>query len=235
MFYFNFQYIYILIPAMLLALYAQSKVQSTFRKYSNVRNSYGMTGAEAAQRLVNIAGIYDVRIERVGGNLTDHYDPGKKVLRLSDSVYGSTSLAAIGVAAHETGHAVQHAVGYAPLGLRSALVPLTNISSRMAMPMIIIGILLGSQAGSGMGYALVQFGIVLFAVAVVFALVTLPVEFNAPRRAVAMLGDNGILSGSELEPVKKVLSAAALTYVASAAVAIANLLRLVLLFGRRDD
>ncbi|MCQ4726404.1 zinc metallopeptidase [Anaerotignum faecicola] len=235
MFYFNFQYIYILIPAMLLALYAQSKVQSTFRKYSNVRNSYGMTGAEAAQRLLNIAGIYDVRIERVGGNLTDHYDPGKKVLRLSDSVYGSTSLAAIGVAAHETGHAVQHAVGYAPLGLRSALVPLTNISSRMAMPMIIIGILLGSQAGSGMGYALVQFGIVLFAVAVVFALVTLPVEFNASRRAVAMLGDNGILSGSELEPVKKVLSAAALTYVASAAVAIANLLRLVLLFGRRDD
>ena len=235
MFYFNFQYIYILIPAMLLALYAQSKVQSTFRKYSNVRNSYGMTGAEAAQRLLNIAGIYDVRIERVGGNLTDHYDPGKKVFRLSDSVYGSTSLAAIGVAAHETGHAVQHAVGYAPLGLRSALVPLTNISSRMAMPMIIIGILLGSQAGSGMGYALVQFGIVLFAVAVVFALVTLPVEFNASRRAVAMLGDNGILSGSELEPVKKVLSAAALTYVASAAVAIANLLRLVLLFGRRDD
>ena len=235
MFYFNFQYIYILIPAMLLALYAQSKVQSTFRKYSNVRNSYGMTGAEAAQRLLNIAGIYDVRIERVGGNLTDHYDPGKKVLRLSDSVYGSTSLAAIGVAAHETGHAVQHAVGYAPLGLRSALVPLTNISSRMAMPMIIIGILLGSQAGSGMGYALVQFGIVLFAVAVVFALVTLPVEFNASRRAVAMLGDNGILSGSELEPVDKVLSAAALTYVASAAVAIANLLRLVLLFGRRDD
>ncbi len=233
--YFNLQYIYILIPAMILAFYAQTKVQSTFKKFSNVRNYYGMTGAEAAQKLLNIAGIYDVRVERIRGNLTDHYDPSHKVLRLSDSVYNSPSLAAVGVAAHETGHAIQHAVGYAPLWLRSALVPLTNISSRLSMPMILIGVLLGSQAGSYMGYTLVQLGIVLFSVAVVFALVTLPVEFNASSRAVAMLGENGILSSEELGPVKKVLRAAALTYVASAAVAIANLLRLVMLFGRRND
>ncbi|MEA5085199.1 hypothetical protein SDC9_145985 [bioreactor metagenome] len=233
--YFNIQYLYVLFPAMILAMYAQSKVKGTFNKYSRVCNAYGLTGAEVAQRLLSIAGITDVRVERIGGNLTDHYDPGHKVLRLSDSVYSSQSLAAIGVAAHETGHAVQHATGYAPLGLRSALVPVTNIGSRLSMPMIFIGVILGSQAGSDMGYMLVQLGIVLFSLAVVFSLVTLPVEFNASSRAVEMLDANGILSNSELVPVKKVLSAAALTYVASAAVAISQLLRLLLLFGRRRD
>lgn len=233
--YFNFQYLYLLFPAMILAMYAQSKVKSTFNKYSRVGNSYGLTGAEVAERLLRIAGINDVSVERIGGNLTDHYDPGHKVLRLSESVYSSQSLAAIGVAAHETGHAVQHATGYAALGIRSALVPVTNIGSKLSMPMIFIGVLLGSQAGSDMGYMLVQLGIAFFSLAVVFALVTLPVELNASARAVEMLDANGILSSSELAPVKKVLSAAALTYVASAAVAIAQLLRLLLLFGRRRD
>jgi Predicted Zn-dependent protease len=233
--YFNFQYLYVLFPAMILAMYAQSKVKSTFNKYSRVGNSYGLTGAEVAERLLRIAGINDVSVERIGGNLTDHYDPGHKVLRLSESVYSSQSLAAIGVAAHETGHAVQHATGYAALGIRSALVPVTNIGSKLSMPMIFIGVLLGSQAGSDMGYMLVQLGIAFFSLAVVFALVTLPVELNASARAVEMLDANGILNGSELAPVKKVLSAAALTYVASAAVAIAQLLRLLLLFGRRRD
>jgi len=235
MFFYNFQYIYILIPAFILAMYAQSKVKSTFAKYSKVRSLQGMTGAQAAEELMHRAGIYDVRIERVRGNLTDHYDPTQKVLRLSDSVYSSSSLAAIGVAAHETGHAVQHAHGYGPLKLRSAMVPLTNISSNLAMPMIFLGVLLGSNSGSDFGYMFVEFGILLFSMAVIFALVTLPVEFNASRRAVNMLGNYGILSDEELSPVRKVLSAAALTYVASAVSAIASLLRLILIFGRRND
>ena len=235
MFYFNFQYIYILIPAIILTIYAQSKVSSTFAKYSRVRSMSGFTGAQAAQELMHRAGIYDVRIERVAGNLTDHYDPSHKVLRLSDSVYSSTSLAAIGVAAHETGHAVQHQVGYAPLGLRSALVPLTNLSSQLAMPLLFIGIIIGTTRGS-FGYMLIQAGIILFAVAVLFSIITLPVEFHASSRAIKMLGQYGILSDSELGPVRKVLSAAALTYVASALTAILSLLRLILIFGgRRDD
>ncbi|MCJ7856804.1 zinc metallopeptidase [Lachnospiraceae bacterium NSJ-143] len=235
MFYFNFQYIYLLIPAFILALYAQSKVNSTFAKYSRVRSISGMTGAQVAEELMHRSGIYDVRVERVAGNLTDHYDPAHKVLRLSDSVYSSPSLAAIGVAAHETGHAVQHSVGYAPLSLRSAMVPLTNISSRLAMPLILIGILFGSSRGSDFGYLFIQAGIVLFAMAVVFSIVTLPVEFNASKRAVQMLGNYGILSSEELTPVRQVLSAAALTYVAAAISAIASLLRLILIFGRRND
>lgn len=234
-FYFNMQYIWVIIPAMLLAMYAQSKVGSTFKKYSNVRNMYNLTGAEVARRLLQSSGISDVKIERVRGNLTDHYDPSRKVLRLSESVYDSTSLSAVGVAAHETGHAVQHANGYAPLALRSALVPMTNIGSKLAMPFIFIGILFGSQAGSDFGYLLVQTGIIFFSLAVLFSLITLPVEFNASKRAVGMLGDYGILSYDEISPVRKVLNAAALTYVASAAVAIAQLLRLILLFGRRRD
>lgn len=235
MFYYNFQYIYLLIPAFILTLYAQSKVNSTFARYSKVRSTSGLTGAQAAQELMHRAGIYDVRIERVRGNLTDHYDPAHKVLRLSDSVYSSTSLAAIGVAAHETGHAVQHSVGYAPLGLRSAMVPLTNISSRLAMPLIFLGVIFGSSRGSDFGYMFIQGGIILFAMAVLFSIVTLPVEFNASARAVKMLGNYGILSTDELKPVKQVLSAAALTYVAAALSAIMSLLRLILIFGRRDD
>lgn len=233
--FYSFQYIYILIPAIILALYAQSKVNSTFNKYSKVRSMSGITGAQAAQELMHRAGIHDVRIERVAGNLTDHYDPAHKVLRLSDSVYSSTSLAAIGVAAHETGHALQHNVGYAPLSLRSAMVPLTNISSRLSMPIILIGVLFGSSRGSDFGYMFIQFGIILFSMAVLFSIITLPVEFNASRRAVDMLGDYGLLSSDEIKPVRKVLNAAALTYVAAAISAIASLLRLVLIFGRRNS
>ncbi|MGL4790255.1 MAG: zinc metallopeptidase, partial [Anaerotignaceae bacterium] len=229
--YFSFEYLYMLLPAFILAMYAQSKVNSTFKKYSKVQNSYGLTGAQAAGRILQAAGISDVRIEPIRGNLTDHYDPSSKVLRLSESVYSSTSLSAVGVAAHEVGHAVQHANSYSFLMLRSALVPLTNISSRAAMPMIFIGILLGSQAGSSIGNMLVQLGIILFSVAVIFAIVTLPVEFNASKRAVAMLDEYSILSSQELKPVRQVLNAAALTYVASAAVAIANLLRLIAIYG----
>lgn len=233
--YISYQYMMVLLPAMILSLYAQSKVNSTFRKYEKTRNAFGLTGAQVAQRLLQAAGIYDVQIQPVRGSLTDHYDPSHKVLRLSESVYNSTSLSAVGVAAHETGHAVQHANGYAPLKIRSALVPVTNLGSRAAMPLILIGILFGFQQGSEIGNMLVQLGIIFFSFAVVFSLVTLPVEFNASSRAVKMLDEYGILSGEEISPVKKVLRAAALTYVASAAVAIAQLLRLLLLFGRRRN
>ncbi len=234
MMYFDFRYFYVLLPAMILAVYAQSKVKSTFAKYSRVRSRSGLTGAEAAQRLLHAAGIYDVRIEGIRGSLTDHYDPSKKVLRLSESVYGSTSLSAIGVAAHETGHAVQHARGYVPLGLRSAMVPLTQIGSNLAMPLIVLGVLFGGTYGRS-GYGLIQLGIILFSLSVVFALVTLPVEFNASSRAVKMLAEYGILDNDEISPVRQVLSAAALTYVAAAASAVASLLRLILIFGRRND
>ncbi|MCI1959626.1 MAG: zinc metallopeptidase [Clostridia bacterium] len=231
MFYLSFQYIWVLIPAMILAIYAQSKVKNTFARYSKVSNRQGITGAEAARALLQASGIYDVKIERVNGSLTDFYDPSHKVLKLSDPVYRSTSLSAVGVAAHEIGHAVQHNVGYAPLMVRSAMVPLTSISSRLAMPFIIIGIILGSGRNYGMGGMLIQAGILLFSLAVLFSLVTLPVEFNASKRAVNMLYDYNILSQDEVEPVKKVLSAAAMTYVAAAASAIASLLRLILIFG----
>lgn len=230
-----YQYYYILIPAILFTMYAQSRVASTFNKYSRVANSKGMTGAEAAERILSIAGINDVRIERIAGNLTDHYDPAHKVLRLSDTVYGSSSIAAVGVAAHETGHAIQHDTGYFFLKLRSGLVPLTNISSKMSMPLIFAGILFGFSNGSAWGNTLVQVGIVLFSMAVVFAIVTLPVEINASVRAIAVLDDNGILSHDEIEPAKKVLKAAAMTYVAAAASAILSLVRLLLIFGRRRD
>jgi len=230
-FYWNFQYIWVLIPAMILAIYAQNKVNITFAKYSKVSTRTGMTGAQAAMRLLQAAGINDVQVERVSGNLTDYYDPSHKVLKLSDNVYSSTSLSAVGVAAHETGHAVQHNVGYVPLMLRSAMVPLTNISSRMAMPLIIIGAIMGSGRNYGIGGVLIEAGILLFSLAVLFALVTLPVEINASQRAVKMLVNYGILASDEAEPVKKVLSAAALTYVAAAASAIASLLRLILIFG----
>ena len=192
-----------------------------------------MTGAEAARRILNSNGIYDVEIQPIGGSLTDNYDPSRKVLRLSQDVYGSTSLAAVGVAAHESGHAIQHSRNYAPLRLRSALVPLTNLTSRMAMPFIVLGILFGAYWGSNLGYTIVEIGIIFFAVSVVFSLVTLPVEFNASRRAVNVLQVTGIVDPDEVGAVRKVLGAAALTYVAAAATAVASLLRLILIFGGR--
>ena len=192
-----------------------------------------MTGAEAARQLLNSQGIYDVQIRQVAGSLTDHYDPRTKTVNLSESVYGSTSVAAIGVAAHECGHAIQHQQGYVPLALRSAIVPVANIGSTLAWPLILIGLFFTSNTGA----FLIDLGILCFSFAVLFQLVTLPVEFNASHRALRILGEQGILSDSELPYTRKVLKAAALTYVASAAASILQLLRLVLLFGgrRRDD
>lgn len=192
----------------------------------------GMTGAQAAQRILNAAGIYDVEIRHVSGKLTDHYDPRNKTLSLSDSVYGSASVAAVGVAAHECGHAIQHQKNYAPLTIRGAIVPVANIGSTLAWPLILIGLFISSRSGQ----ALITAGIICFSLAVLFQIVTLPVEFNASRRAVRILGETGILGEQELGYTRKVLGAAALTYVAGAASAILQLLRLILLFGgRRDD
>lgn len=227
-YYFDPTYLLVIIGA-LVSLAASARVKSTFSKYSGMRSRSNMTGAQAAQRVLNSAGIYDVRIQHVAGNLTDHYDPRNKTLNLSDSVYGSASVAAVGVAAHECGHAIQHQQGYSPLNIRSMLVPAANFGSAAAWPLIIIGMIFG-----GAGSVFCQIGIVFFCAAVLFQLVTLPVEFNASSRAVRILGDTGILSEQELPYTKKVLKAAALTYVAGAAAAILQLLRLLLLFGGRD-
>ena len=225
----DWTYILVLIGA-ILCMAASAKVNSTYNKYSKVRSMTGMTGAQVAQKILQYNGIYDVQIEHVRGNLTDHYDPSKKVLRLSDSVYGSTSVAAIGVAAHECGHAVQHQVGYVPIKIRSVLVPAANIGSKLGLPLILLGVIFG-----GAGSTLAQIGIWVFALAVLFQIVTLPVEFNASGRAIKMLDQYGILHHQEVGHVKKVLSAAALTYVAAAASAILQLLRLVLIFGGGRD
>ncbi|MBH1941349.1 zinc metallopeptidase [Mobilitalea sibirica] len=226
-YYFDPTYILVII-GVVLTLAASARVRSTYAKYSAVRSISGMTGAQAAERLLHASGIYDVHIERVSGHLSDHYDPRTKVLRLSDSVYGQNSIAAIGVAAHECGHAIQHQQEYAPLRLRGTLVPVANFGSRMAWPIIIVGVLLGGSS------TLINIGIILFSAAVLFQLVTLPVEFNASKRAVARLGETGILFGEELDQTKKVLNAAALTYVAAAAATILQLLRLLILFGGRN-
>jgi len=224
---------FLVLIGVVLSLLASAKVKSTFNRYSRMRNSRGMTGAQAAQEVLRGAGIFDVRIEHVSGNLTDHYDPRTKVLRLSDSVYGQTSVAAVGVAAHECGHAIQHAKGYAPLKFRSILVPVANFGAQIAWPLILIGLLFNSRS-SGL---LIEIGIIAFSLSVLFQLVTLPVEFNASGRAVRMLADRGLMYGEEIVAAKKVLNAAALTYVAGAASSILQLLRLILLTGgrRRND
>lgn len=229
MFFYDATYILVLIGA-LLSMWASARVNSTYKKYAQVRSASGLTGAEAARRILNGASIYDVRIEHISGNLTDHYDPRGKVLRLSDTVYGSPSVAAIGVAAHECGHAIQHDQGYAPLQIRSAIVPVANIGTKAAFPIILLGLFFGSS------YTLIQVGLLCFACGTLFQLITLPVEFNASARAVDILGNTHMLSDTELGSTKKVLSAAAMTYVAAAAASILSLLRLVLLFGgRRRD
>lgn len=220
----------LLMIAFIFSMVAQTKVSSTFNKYSRVRNKKGFTGAQVAAQMLQNAGIYDVSVQRVAGNLTDHYDPRTKTLRLSQSVYDSTSVAALGVAAHETGHAIQHDVGYAPLGLRSLLVPLANFGSRLAIPLILIGFIF-----SGGGSTLVTIGILFFSLSVAFTLITLPVEFNASHRAIDLLVADGFLDSDEIGGAKKVLSAAAMTYVAAAFAAVAQLLRLIAIFGRRDD
>lgn len=226
-FYYDPTYVLVLIGAV-LSLLASAKVNSTYAKYSKVRSMTGMTGAQAAERILYQAGIRDVRIEHIRGNLTDHYDPSAKVVRLSDATYNSPSVAAVGVAAHECGHVLQHYEGYAPLKIRTALVPAANIGSKLGIPLILLGLLLGSNP------VLVNIGIWVFCLAVLFQIVTLPVEFNASRRAVQILDRQGILGGEEVRQCRQVLGAAALTYVAAAAASILQLLRLILLFGGRD-
>jgi hypothetical protein len=226
--YFDPTYILVII-GFVLCIGASVKVKSTFARYAKVRSMSGMTGAEAAERILHSSGIYDVSIQRVAGQLSDHYDPRTKVLRLSDSVYGDTSVAAIGVAAHECGHAIQHNTAYVPLKVRAAIVPAANFGSSLAMPLILIGAIFARSQ------FLIDLGIWLFSFAVIFQLVTLPVEFNASRRAVARLGETGILYGDEIHATKKVLGAAALTYVAGTAASLLQLLRLILLFGGGRD
>lgn len=221
----------LVIIGVILCLIAQGRMSATFNKYSQVRSRSGLTGREAAERILRANGILDVRVEHVAGNLTDHYDPRSRTLRLSDTIYNSTSVAAIGVAAHECGHAVQHQQNYVPLKLRSALVPVANLGSTLAWPMILIGLLFGRNSSS----LFINLGIIFFMFAVVFQLVTLPVEFNASRRAVTAVANTGILHDEEVGMTRKVLTAAALTYVASAATAILQLLRILLLTRNNRD
>ena len=228
-------YIFLLLPCILLSMWASANVKSTFNRYSRQYSQRRLTGAEAAQRVLSANGVRGVRIERVSGNLTDHFDPKTNVIRLSDNVYGSTSTAAIGVACHEAGHAVQYAENYGPIKIRAAIIPLTNFGSRIAMPLILLGILL--SAFGGFSDTLVYLGIACFGFSLVFQLVTLPVEFNASRRAMQAIEAAGILTLEEQRGAKKTLKAAALTYVAATAVALAQLIRLIAIFGgrRRQD
>ncbi len=226
----DWPYIVLVVPMLIVSLWAQIKVKTTYQKYSTVYSRSGMTAEVAVRKILDSNGLFNVGITRVPGELTDHYDPRTNTIALSDSVYGSSSVAAIGVAAHEAGHAIQHAVGYGPIKLRTALVPVTNIGSRLAMPLFIIGLLLANQA---LAYA----GIILFSLTVVFQLVTLPTEFDASHRAVKALGGYGYMNDDELKGTKKVLSAAAMTYLAALFVALASLLRLLIIVGggRRRD
>ena len=230
-YYYDVTYLLVILGAV-LSMIASAQVNSTFKRYSRVRSSCGMTGAEAAERILYRNGLTNVRIEHISGNLTDHYDPSSKVLRLSDATYNATSVAAVGVAAHECGHAVQDAKGYAPLKIRNAIIPLTNIGSRLSTPLILMGLLF-----SGLGQfaiTLAYVGVACFALSVVFQLVTLPTEFDASRRAVAAIEGCGLLSSEEVGSTKKVLSAAAMTYVAALAVAITQFLRLLNMVQRNE-
>ncbi len=226
---FDIWYIILILPALLFGMWAQSQVSTSFAKYSRVSTMRGMTGAQAAEYILNQNGIYDVRVQHIRGNLTDNFDPRNKTLNLSDSVYNSTSVAALGVAAHEAGHAVQHAVGYFPIKVREMIIPVTQVGSWLYLPIILVGIFMSSQY-------LVNLGIILFSTLAIFQFVTLPVEFNASNRAIETLENSGILYGDEIKGAKKVLRAAALTYVAALVSSLAQLLRLMILFGgRRRD
>ena len=233
--YIDITYVILVLPAVIFAMVCSARVNSTFKRYSTQYSTRGITGAEAARRVLDGNGLYDVRIEHISGNLTDHFDPREKVIRLSDNVYNNTSTAAIGVACHEAGHAIQHAVGYVPIKIRSAIIPVTNIGSKLAMPLILIGLLFSSGE---LGGTLVNIGIACFGLSTVFQLVTLPTEFNASHRALQIIESSGILYPEEMKGAKKTLSAAAMTYVAALAVSLMQLLRLVILFGgrgRRND
>lgn len=226
-YYFDPTYVLVII-GIVLSMIASANVNGSFRKYSRMFSQRGIRAEQAAEMILRNAGIHDVSIQRISGNLTDHYDPRSKILRLSDSVYGSTSVSAIGVAAHECGHAIQHAHGYVPLKLRGAIVPVVNFASSLSMPLILAGLILGFMQ-------LAQIGVILFSVVLIFQLVTLPVEFNASRRAIRVLDGAGILYGNEVTGAKRVLRAAALTYVASVLSTALQLFRLVLLVNRRRD
>ena len=234
---FDWTYLVIVLPCLILSMWASSSVNSTFNRYSKVLSRRRITGADAAQRVLYANGVSGVSIQRVSGKLTDHYDPRTNVIRLSDSVYDSTSVAAIGVACHEAGHAVQYAQNYGPIKLRAAIIPVTNIGSRLAMPLILAGILF--SALGNLSYGLVYAGIACFSLSLVFQLVTLPVEFNASRRAIQTIESANLLTEEEQLGAKKTLKAAAMTYVAATAVALAQLVRLLVLFGgrgrRRND
>ena len=230
---FDWTYVVLVLPCIILSMWASANVNSTFKKYSGQLSSRRITGAEAAQRVLMANGVQGVKIQRVSGNLTDHYDPRTNVIRLSDNVYDNTSTAAIGVACHEAGHAVQYAQSYAPIKLRAAVIPVTNLGSKLAMPLILIGLLL-SYLGN-ISYMLVYAGIACFGLSLVFQLVTLPVEFNASRRALAAISSGNLLTEEEQKGARKTLTAAALTYVAATATALAQLLRLLVLFGGRGN
>lgn len=228
---FDWTYLVLVLPCLILSLWASSSVKSTFKRYSTQYSTRRITGADAAARVLRSNGVQNVRIERIAGELTDHYDPKANVIRLSDGVYDSTSTAAIGVACHEAGHAIQYATHYAPIKLRAAIIPITNFGSKLAMPLILLGVLLSFMGN--LSYTFIYLGIACFGLSLVFQLVTLPVEFNASRRAVRAITDAGILTQQELVGTKKTLKAAAMTYVAATAVALAQLLRLIVLFGGR--
>ena len=221
MFWFHWSFI-IVIPGIIMGIWAQAKVKSTFKKFSQVRSMRGLTGAQAARQVLDSSGLSQVAIERVAGNLTDHYDPRSKVLRLSEGVYNSASLAAVGVAAHEAGHAVQDAKGYAPFNIRSALVPVANLGSGLLMPLIFAGFIFQAPM-------LIKIGAIVYSLAVLFHLVTLPVELNASSRALALISDNGILAQDEIGGARKVLTAAAMTYVAALVVSLLYLLQLLIM------
>lgn len=233
---FDWTYVVLVLPCILLSLWASANVNSTFKRYSTQYSRRGLTGAEAAERVLRANGVTGVRIERISGDLTDHFDPRSNVIRLSDNVYGNTSTAAIGVACHEAGHAVQYAQDYVPIRIRSAVIPATNLGSKLAMPLILIGLLINSLGD--LSYFLIYLGIACFGLSLVFQLVTLPVEFDASHRAMEAIAQTELLTQEEQQGARKTLRAAALTYVAATAVALSQLLRLIVLFGgnqRRRD
>ncbi len=233
--FFDWTYLVLVLPFVILSLWASANVNSTFKRYAQQHSLRRITGAQAAQQVLNANGVSGVQIQRVSGNLTDHFDPKTNVIRLSDGVYDATSTAAIGVACHEAGHAVQYAKHYAPIKIRSAIVPITNVASHLAMPLILLGLVL--IFFENFSYTLVYIGIACFGFAVIFQLITLPVEFNASRRAMQAIKSADILTDEEQKGARKTLTAAALTYVAATAVALAQLLRLLVIFGgrRRND
>lgn len=225
----DYLYLILVLPAVIFSLWASIRVNTTFKKYSKIRSMRGITGAEAARRVLDANGLQHIRIEQIPGNLTDHYDPRSDVIRLSESVYGNTSVAAVGVACHEAGHAVQHAENYAPVKIRAAIIPVTNIGSRLAIPLIILGILLNSLASAPEFLVIAYIGVACYGLCTLFQLVTLPTEFDASRRALRCIENYGILGSEEIGGARRVLTAAAMTYIAALAVSLMQLLRLFLM------